>query len=89
MRGRNIRDSNANDAVSLWFNAANGHPVQFAFTIPVVKSLDGATGETIEATLHYRYLRNGEAFYVDHADIRVPTRGLRIKIENLNMQQKL
>ncbi len=89
INGINIRDSNANDRVSLWMDKENCHPMQFSFTIPVVKTLDGAAGETINAKLHYRYLRNGEAFYADHIVILVPTRNLKIKVENLNMMKKL
>lgn len=85
----NVRDSNANDRLGLWFNKANGHPISFTFTVPVEKSLDGATGQTLSATINYRYLQNGEAFYPDHVDVSIPSRQMRIKVENLNMQKKL
>jgi hypothetical protein len=87
--GSNIRETNANDVVNLFVHAETATPVQFSFTVPVEKSLDGATGQTITVTTHYRFLRNGEAFYPDHVEIEVPSRKFKIKVENLNMSKKL
>ncbi len=84
----NVRDSNANDEVNIWFNKLNGHPVRTAFTLPVEKGLDGATGETISAVINYRYLRNGEAFYPDTIDVSIPSRGLKIRVEHLISKMK-
>ncbi len=64
INGRNIRDSNANDLVSLWMDKDSCHPLQFSFTVPVQKTADGAGGgKTITATIHYRCLRNGEKLF--------------------------
>ena len=84
----NVRDSDANDQLMLWFNRTNGHPISFSFVVPVEKSIEGSTGETLSATINYRYLQNGEAFYPDHVDVSIPSRQLRVKVENLNMMKK-
>lgn len=84
----NVRDSNANDEVNLWFNKLNGHPVRSSFTVPVDKGLDGSTGETISAVINYRYLVNGEAFYPDTIDVSIPSRGLKIRVEHLVSRKK-
>lgn len=87
--GTNIRDSNANDKVTIWFNKKNGHPSRTAFVVPVQKSPDGATGETISGIINYRYLQDGSAFYPDHIDVEIPARQVKIKVEHLATQKKL
>lgn len=80
----NIRNTNANDQVTLWFNKENGHPIKYAFVIPTQLGPDGgATGETISATINYRYMQNGEAFYPDHIDVSIPSQEMTIKVEHL------
>jgi hypothetical protein len=84
----NVRDSNSHDDVAIWFNKQNGHPTKLTFKLPVDKGLDGATGETVSAAINYRYLKNGKAFYPDHIDLVIPSRGLKIKIEHLAASKK-
>lgn len=84
----NVRDSNAHDEVNIWFNKQNGHPIRSAFTVPVEKGLDGATGESISAVINYRYLKSGAAFYPDTIDVTIPSRGLNIRVEHLIAKQK-
>jgi hypothetical protein len=84
----NVRDSDANDIVNLWLNKQNGHPIRFSFTIPVEKTMEGYEGATINATINYRYLKNGKAFYTDHIDVTIPSKKIFIKLENLNIQKR-
>lgn len=84
----NVRDSDANDIVDLWLNKQNGHPVRFSFTIPVEKTVEGFEGATINASINYRYLQNGAAFYTDHIDVLIPSKDIHIKFENLNIMKK-
>jgi hypothetical protein len=91
VEGRNIRDSDAGDFVSLYLHREAAYPVQLTFVVPVItadKDGDDPKQETITATIYYRYLRNGEAFYADHVDVAVPSRQLRLKVESLNMMKK-
>ena len=84
----NVRNSDANDKVNLWFNKQNGHPIRLSFDTPVEKGLDGATGETIKAMINYRYLKEGEGFYPAHIDVTIPSRGLTIRAEHLAARKK-
>jgi hypothetical protein len=79
----NVRDSDAGDQVSLWFNKTNGHPVFFSFSSPA-----GGEDASIQAEINYRYLQNGEAFYPDHVDASITGKSLQIKLENVNVQKK-
>ena len=91
VEGRNIKDTNAGDFVSLYLHRDAAYPVQLTFDVPVTKTDkdgDDAKQERITATIHYRWLRNGDAYYADHVDIAVPSRQLRIKVESLNMMKK-
>ena len=85
----NVRDSTANDFVSLWFNRTNGHPVRFSFTIPVEKTVDGYAGDKLTVVMNYRYLSDGKTFYPDHVDVFVPGKDVKIKFENLNIRKKV
>ena len=84
----NVRDSNANDQLSLWLNKENGHPISFSFTVPVEPGIEGFGGEKLSAVINYRYLQNGEAFYPELVDVMIPSRNLQIKVENVNIQKK-
>ena len=83
-----MRDPNAKDSVSLWVNKVNGHPIRFAYTIPVEKTVEGYGGAAIDTVINYRYLDDGSAFYPDHIDVVIPTKKLYIKFENLNVLKK-
>ena len=87
--GTKIRDDSANDKVTLWFDKTNGHPHRLAFVIPVEKSKEGATGETINAIIDYAYLRDYSAFHPDTITVAIPSRQMEIRVKHLLTQKKL
>jgi len=84
-----VRDDSANDKVTLWFDKTNGHPHRLAFVVPVEKSKEGATGETINAVIDYHYLQDYSAFYPDTITVTIPSRQMEIRVKHLLTQKQL
>ena len=88
VRASNVRDSDAGDTVTLTFYKRTGHPLRLAFDTPVAKGVDGDTPDRVTATINYRYLRDGSAFYPDHIELYIPSMNLSVKAEHLMSDKK-